>query len=436
MFESTEYDLDKDFDADFQIGLLALMFRDVQFLAYAGENVKPAFFENKDLSWFFSAMRGHYANTRQIITKRALKDRLKVSIREGKVDRSRINIFQSIFKRISMDEVTDAGYIQDRVVAFVKRSLMKKAFHEAFIQYEKGEYEGISSMFDKAYQQSDLMTTVGQSYLDVEAFDERTRRRKQVVKTVPTGVAELDNYLRGRGLGEKELGIILAPTNRGKSMFLKSIAEHNMFKGRRGLIYTLEMSEDRYFDRFDMSVMGMTTDEVNDSEDSVRDRLSELKEDPKMGDVHIKEYPTKGASVDTLRSYCERLRRGGFFPEFIVVDYADLLRSEVKYNEERHVQSHIYKRLRGWAVEDSLPIWTATQANRGSLSKEQVTIADISEDFGKAMIADVIVALCQTKAEKDSEQMRLLLTKNRDSTAGTETLISTDFSHGKFVLGG
>jgi replicative DNA helicase len=435
MFNNTEYNLDDEFDEGFQVGILSLMYKDSQFLGYASENLKPNFFANKDLAWFFNAMRSHYANSRQVITERALRDRLKVSVKEHEVDRSRVNIFQQLFKSINSDELSDAGHLQDRVVEFVKRSLMKKAFSEAYLAYEKGEYEGISSLFDKAYQKSDLLVNTGQSYLDMESFDERMHRKSLTVNTIPTGVGELDNYLRGRGLGEKELGVILAPTNRGKSMFLKSIAEYNMFKGRKGLIFTLEMSEDRYFDRFDMSVANMTSDGVNENKDKVRNTIESLKNDPKMGQVHIKEYPTKGASVDTLRAYCERLRRGGFFPDFIVVDYADLLNSSVKYSEERHVQSHIYKRLRGWAAEDNLPIWTATQANRGSLSKSQVTIADISEDFGKAMIADVIVALCQTKQEKQNEQMRLLLTKNRDSTAGVEALINTDFAHGKFVLG-
>ena len=83
-------------------------------------------------------------------------------------------------------------------------------------------------------------------------------------------------------------------------------------------------------------------------------------------------------------------------------------------------------------MDDQIPIWTASQANRASLRKSQVTVADISEDFGKAMIADVIVGLCQNKKEKEQQEMRLFLAKNRDGTSGTEVTISTNFAHGKF----
>ena len=68
-----------------------------------------------------------------------------------------LRFFRAYLKSISADTLSDAGHLQDRVVEFVKRSLMKKAFSEAYLAYEKGEYEGISALFDKAYQKSDLL---------------------------------------------------------------------------------------------------------------------------------------------------------------------------------------------------------------------------------------------------------------------------------------
>jgi replicative DNA helicase len=195
------------------------------------------------------------------------------------------------------------------------------------------------------------------------------------------------------------------------------------------------MSEDRYLDRFDMSLTSMTTSEMVAHPERVEKRLKEIGEDPKYGKVHIKEYPTQSATVSNLRTYTENLRRSGFFPDFVIVDYADLLRSDTQYSEKRHEHSHIYETLRGWAVEDQFPIWTATQANRGSLSKTQVTVADISEDFGKAMIADVIIGLCQNKKEKDQQEMRLFVAKNRDGTSGMEVPVKTDFAHARFYDG-
>ena len=424
-----------EFDFEFQTGILALMHRDSKFLAYAVDNLSPSYFTDKDLAWMFRTMRSHFLDTRSVITERAIKDRLRSDIRKNILDEERLKYVRQAYFNIRDDVLSDAGYIQSRVVAFVKKNVMEDAFAPAVEAFKRGEYERVVNIFSDAYKRSDIIFKEGQTYPDVDQFHERVKRRNVVTKVVPTGIMDLDTYLRGGGLGEKELGVILAPTNRGKSMMLKHIAEFNMFRGLNGLIFTLEMSEDRYLDRFDMSVARLTTTEMVDNPDKVERRLKEIASSPACGKVHIKEYPTQTATVENLRSYAENLRRGGFFPDFVVVDYADLLRSDTKYTEKRHEHSHIYETLRGWAVEASIPIWTATQANRGSLSKSQVTVADISEDFGKAMIADVIVGLCQNKKEKENQEMRLFIAKNRDGTSGMEILVRTDFAHGRFYDG-
>lgn len=427
-------DIEQEFDQEFQSGILSLMYRDSNFLSYASDNLSPNFFTNKEMSLLFSYMRSHYLDTRSLITQRTIIDKIKSGIRDGKVNKDRVKYIKEAFDSVDSDPLSDAGYIRDRIVDFTKKNLMREAFVKAHAVYEHGNYSEISRVFIDAYQKADIASKLGQTYPDPKGYSERVARRETNFNTVPTGVLELDNYLRGNGLGEKELGVILAPTNRGKSMFLKHIAEFNMLRGLKGLIFTLEMSEDRYLDRFDMSLNQMTSTEMVERPGRIQEKLQGMYDDSGIGTIHIKEFPTQSATVDTLRSYTDNLRNTGFFPDFIVVDYADLLGSVVKYTEERHVRSHIYNRLRGWAVEDSLPIWTASQANRASLSKTQITIQDISEDFGKAMIADVIIGLCQNKKEKEQEEMRLFLAKNRDGTSAIEVPVNTDFSHAKFFV--
>ena len=427
--------IDQEFDTDFQIGILSLMNKDVRFLSYSSDNLVPSYFSDKDLAWVFSVLRSHFMDTRSIISERAVKDRLRVDIKRGKIDKERVKYIRDVFYGMKNDPISDAGYIQDRVVEFVKRNVMKEAFVKASAAYQQGNYSGVVTIFSDAFKKSDIVLKVGQTYPDVEQYEDRVLRRSVTRKVVPTGIMDLDNYLRGGGLGEKELGVILAPTNRGKSMMLKFIAEFNMARGLNGLIFTLEMSEDRYLDRFDMSTAKLTTTEMMQHPDKVKKKLIEMADNPACGKVHIKEYPTQSVTVENLRSYCENLKRSGFFPDFIVVDYADLLRSDTQYSEKRHEHSHIYETLRGWAVEEEIPLWTAAQANRASLSKSQVTVADIAEDFGKAMIADVIVGLCQNKKEKERQEMRLFIAKNRDGTSGLEVLVRTDFTHGRFYDG-
>jgi replicative DNA helicase len=45
------------------------------------------------------------------------------------------------------------------------------------------------------------------------------------------------------------------------------------------------------------------------------------------GELIIKEYPTKSASVNTLRAHLEKLKKSDQKIDMIIVDYADLLRN-------------------------------------------------------------------------------------------------------------
>jgi replicative DNA helicase len=133
------------------------------------------------------------------------------------------------------------------------------------------------------------------------------------------------------------------------------------------------------------------------------------------GDLIIKQYPTRGATVDIIRSHILSLRAQDFNPDAIIIDYGDILKSSRSYNDKRHEEGSIFEELRGLAVDLKLPVVTATQANRGALEKRIVTMADIAESFEKAKIADVIIALCQTSKEKKTGKMRWFFAKNRDN---------------------
>ena len=419
------------FDVDFQVAILSLMSKDARFLSYAASHLKPSFFSTKDLAWLFSKIRTYYKDYRLCITKRVVIDSVKRDLKGGALTKERVPAIRQLYDDVSTDTTPDREYLAEKCVEFIKHELIVQAFEQAKAAYDKEDYDTLPGIFSKAIYESSYNHKQGQFYPNVEGLKDRVIRRSRKISTCPTGIPDLDSYLRHGGLGVKELGVIIAPPNRGKSMFLKHISEHNLLLGKKVLLFTLEMSEDRYLERFDMSLAGVTAGDLVSKKDHVESVISG-KEAALGKNLHIKEYGSKRATVSTLYAYTENLRNSGWFPDLIVIDYADELAAETKYTDERHNLSHIYKNLRGWAVDDEIPVWTASQANRASMNKKVVTIADIAEDWSKAAIADVMVALCQTNKEYDEQQMRIFIAKNRDSPAKIEVTIPTNFYYGRF----
>ena len=136
------------------------------------------------------------------------------------------------------------------------------------------------------------------------------------------------------------------------------------------------------------------------------------------GTLIIKEYPTKSASVQTLKNHIEKLRKRGIEPDMVLVDYADLLRPPRSTGEKRHELEETYEGLRGLAQTYEIPIWTASQTNRGGLNAEVITMEAISEAFNKCFVADFIFSLSRTVQDKQANKGRLFIAKNRNGPDG------------------
>ncbi len=76
-------------------------------------------------------------------------------------------------------------------------------------------------------------------------------------------------------------------------------------------------------------------------------------------------------------------RQGGFVPDVIVVDYADLLISDFRTDQFRHQQNEIWKGLRGLSQEKHCLVVTATQADAKSYEQDTLRLSNFSEDKRK-----------------------------------------------------
>jgi len=132
----------------------------------------------------------------------------------------------------------------------------------------------------------------------------------------------------------------------------------------------------------------------------------------------IKEYPTKTASPSAIRKHLEKLKKQNRKIDMIIVDYADLLRPVKTYKEKRNELESIYEDLRAIAQENRCPIWTASQTNRSGLNAEVVTMESISEAFNKCFVADFICSISRTIKDKNSNQARMFIAKNRNGPDG------------------
>ena len=227
-----------------------------------------------------------------------------------------------------------------------------------------------------------------------------------------TGWKEIDSISKD-GLGKGELGVVIAPTGAGKSMVLAHLGSQALKDGKNVVHYTLELSSERTGQRYDSCISGVHLSELYDRKEAVYESCVDV-----QGELVIKEYPTKSATVSTLRSHLEKLKKNDRKIDMILVDYADLLHAPTKYREKREELESIYEGLRALSQEFECPVWTASQTNRSGLNAEVITMESISEAFNKCFVADFIFSISRTIDDKKVNGGRLFIAKNRNGPDG------------------
>lgn len=322
----------------------------------------------------------------------------------------------------------DLQYVKEKALDFCRKQALKAALENAVEQIQAEKYEQIVEGIKKAVCVGTTPALGHDFFNDYEARFTRLTRH-----AVGTGLDEIDrkDILNG-GLGNGELGCIVAPTGVGKSHFLVMLGANAIKAGVDVLHYTLELSETAVGTRYDSNLCDIDSSDIIDNREQVMKKYGETK----LGRLFVKEFPTNTATIYTIRSHVERLDLKGFKPGLILIDYADIMRSTRQYDSLRHELKLVYEELRGFAVEKGLPVWTASQSNKEGNTNDIVDLGNMSEAYGKAMICDVVLSISRKAHEKSSGWGRLYVAKNRAGRDGIVYPVKIDTARSKFEIAG
>ena len=314
---------------------------------------------------------------------------------------------RDFFARMKKTDVQDTEYIKETAIDFCKKQVLKGAILKSVPLLKKSSFEDIQKLINEAMK---LGNTTDCGYHYIKDFERRFELKTR--NPVTTGWKIIDDLNKG-GLGRGELGVVIAPTGAGKSMALVHLGASAIKENKTVIHYTLELADTVVASRYDSCITNIPLRDVFNKKEEIYEEIKDLK-----GQLIVKEYPTKSAGVSTLRNHLEKLRQRDIFPEMIIVDYADLLRSKSKNDEKRHQLESIYEELRSVAQEFECPIWTASQTNRSGLNAEVITMEAISEAFNKCFVADFIFSISRTIQHKNTNSGRIFVAKNRNGPDG------------------
>ena len=276
--------------------------------------------------------------------------------------------------------------------------------------------DALPSLLSEALQVG-FDNNVGHDY--IENADSRYEFYHRLEEKIPFDLAMFNEITEG-GLANKTLNVALAGTGVGKSLFMCHLVANNIEQGKNVLYITLEMSEEKIAERIDANLMNLPIGQLKDlSKKMFDDRIGKI--NTKIhGKLIVKEYPTASAHAGHFKALINELKlKRNFMPDIIYIDYLNICASS-RFKGGSSANSYtiiksIAEELRGMAVENDVPIVTATQTTRSGYNSSDVELTDTSESFGLPATADFMFALISTEELEKLGQLMIKQLKNRYS---------------------
>lgn len=413
-----------------ELRLLAYIVKNQELFDIYGERLKLLHFTYKPAKEVFHLLFDIWTKHRVIPNKAEMEDLLKARATElnwaliqfQEISQFALDIWETEATNITGSTIF--SYIATR-----ERDEIVKALAES-----NSLSTDLPKLITRLKNVSDMVSRTGVSSLGISPFSENILANIDDYRSmlygsgvVPTGFEKWDKMLDG-GFRPGELILVLAATGVGKSMFMINIALNVVKAGKRVIYYALDNMQAEMLDRIWATATAIpVTDEKEKTEFHERILLSQ------GGDYHdrffLKDYEPNSVKVSDICIHMQQMRnywrdqdiKNGIPKEeagkidLVVVDYGDMVSSDQHYDTLRFELKRVFDDLTALAKRENVVVLTATQGNREALSKQVVTLKELSEAYSKAWPCSVVATLCQTQAERAQRALRMAIVKARRS---------------------
>lgn len=309
----------------------------------------------------------------------------------------------------------DLEYVKERALEFFRKQHITKTLSEDVLPLLSGEtsrLEEILPIIQKALTKG-TENDVGYDYFD----DEEDRFNIELEKTVPTCWSIVNKMVKGGGWGEGRVVTFIAPGGAGKTTCLVNCGKAALLEGMTVVYYTFELSWREIAEKFDAT---LTDTEIGDIPGSKKEVLACLKAHvPPGARLIIKQYPVRGASIQTIKAHLAKLKLKGTVPHMIIIDQGGNMKSSTRNNkEERFNLSDNWLDMKNLAQVQKVPVVTAHQVNRTGYNDDLILPDQIAGCFDIIGTTDILITMARNIAQKQLGLGKMLFAKNRQGKDG------------------
>jgi len=262
-------------------------------------------------------------------------------------------------------------------------------------------------------------------------------------KPIPTGIGKIDELLDG-GIGKGELGLIIAPTSRGKTSLTTAISAYaatykcdsNNYKGFKVVQIFFE---DRYKQIKRKHIGRITRIESKDLSkpeylDTVKETLENFSDRELIkNNLKLKKLQNGEVTVPMIKQFLRKLINSGFVPDLVIIDYFECIAPIRQLKDTWETEGKTMRAIEAMASDLDIAIWVPTQGTKDSINSELVTMSSSGGSVKKTQIAHLVLSIARTDSDMAKNIARVAVLKNRSGQAG-EILDNVDFNNGTCII--
>lgn len=335
-------------------------------------------------------------------------------------------IFQAATKNtpeIFQIQRQDVQFIAEQIALFCQASAMIQVARKSPQLIEKLDYQGLIAQFKEAAQIG-LMEELGIEYF-VNPL-ERLEKMETTDKVISTGWKDVDALIGG-GVGRQELVTFLAPSGGGKSVSMLNLAYNLMEQGLHGAIISIEMKDTKYAQRADQMIAKMTSNMIIPNKAKVAHEI-EMFGERTGARLFIKRLREGHTNANHVLAYLRELEgTKAFHPDFVVVDYLDIMQAARKVDATNMFlkDQYVSEEVRGIGFDYDAIMISGSQLGKHATDAindgRKMHQGDVQGGSSKTNTSDLMIATVKTDAMHEAGEYRFEFPKARNSDAANKT---------------
>lgn len=367
-----KYTLDGYLGDDFQLKCLWQLITEPEFAEKTIPLIEISYFDDPTFKRFFSVIRQYmetYGTPPNLQNKSILSAIRKFN---KKTDITEIEMLDAVAVKIknwndrvmNKELAHDGLVVQKETLNFIKQQEYRKVASHILNGVKEGNNTDVF-LYEVEEKIKKISEIGDDDDMGIEIMENVARALKpEFRKAIPTGILGIDILTRG-GLGNGEIGIILAPSGVGKSTILSYIANTAYNHEYNVLQLIFEDTEDQIRRKHYAKWSKIPLSEMDYNLEEVHRRCLDWHKNNKFGRLIVKKFSQEDTTMPKIRQFIEKYRKKhGIKFDIVILDYIDVLESHKRSVDQNASELAIIKSFEAMASDLDIPCWTAIQTNR------------------------------------------------------------------------